>query len=114
VTGQVTLSLSDDAAELLREFEQISDGMSRAVIVETALANLKGTDPARVRAQQESFDDRLAIHLPRKDAVALVHMLDRSIDQQGRTGYGALLRSLQVALIDACGHIRPDRPPGMS
>jgi hypothetical protein len=57
-------------------------------------------------------DDQLSIELNRDDATALVYVLDFLIEQQAGTGYGALLRGLQTAVVDAFDHVRPDPPEG--
>lgn len=58
--------------------------------------------------------DRVTIQLPRDAAAALVHVLDRYIQQDSRSGYGSMLRSLQATIIrDGFGGVRPDPPAGL-
>ena len=57
-------------------------------------------------------DNQLGIELDRDDAAALVYVLDFIMEQQAGTGYGALLRGLQTAVVDAFDHVRPDPPDG--
>lgn len=55
-------------------------------------------------------DNHLDVQLSREDARYLIYVLEPLIEDQAGTGTGTLLRGLHTALIDAFGHVKPERP----